>query len=260
MNAFMKSFETINSECKLSEISKGVSLKTIDYKELDKPIVCSFRNSFLPKNEGLENDQKGSASKDLPSAEGKQIHHIPADSTTDLTDVNEAARPLTDEEKVYFKEKLGCSDHLLDNATIDDNGKVNIKTINEGKEGQEGENGVKYERKTIIVNGVEVEGVFPVFDSAFDMQLPEDLLKSTDAKQMECCNQKLKEAVENDPQLAKQFTPEQIEQIKNGETPDGYTWHHNEETGKMQLVKTEDHQTTRHTGGKAIWGGGKENR
>lgn len=234
MNAFMKSFETINSDCKLSEITKGVALKTIDYKELDKPIFCTFKSPFSSKDISVEDDQK--------------------------SDVNETTRPLTDEEKVYYKEKLGCSDHLLDNATIDDNGKVNIKTINDGKEGQEGENGVKYERKTIVVNGVEVEGVFPVFDSAFDTQLPENLLEATDAKQTEYCNKELKDAVENDPELAKRFTPEQVEQIKNGDTPDGYTWHHNEEAGKMQLVKTEDHQANRHTGGKAIWDGGKENR
>jgi hypothetical protein len=202
---------------------------------------------------------------DINLTEKSQQYHEVATFWDDLvsdnmTDVNETSRPLTDEEKVNYKEKLGCSDHLLDNATIDDNGKINIKTINEGKEGQEGENGVKYERKIIIVNGVEVEGVFPVFDSAFDTQLPEDLLKATDKNQNEYCNQELKEAVENDPELAKQFTPEQLEQIKNGETPDGYTWHHNEETGKMQLVKTEDHQANRHTGGKSIWGGGKENR
>lgn len=38
MNDFMKSFENINKECKLSELSKNAALKTIDYKELDKPI------------------------------------------------------------------------------------------------------------------------------------------------------------------------------------------------------------------------------
>ena len=40
-------------------------------------------------------------------------------------------------------------------------------------------------------------------------------------------------------------------------------WHHNEETGKMQLVKIEDHDRTQggaaHTGGKALWGGGYSN-
>lgn len=169
-------------------------------------------------------------------------------------------RPLTEEEIAHYNVKLGCSDALLKNATIDENGRITIKTINDGKEGKEGENGVKYERKTVVVNGVEVEGVFPVFESANDVQLPEELIKATDAKQAEFCNQQLKAAVESDPELAKRFTPEQLEQIRNGETPDGYTWHHNEDPGKMQLIKTEDHQANRHTGGKAIWGSGSENR
>ena len=48
--------------------------------------------------------------------------------------------------------------------------------------------------------------------------------------------------------------------IEDGYTPDGYTWHHNEEKGKMQLVDTDIHSQTRHTGGRNIWGGGTENR
>ena len=166
-------------------------------------------------------------------------------------------RPLTPEERAYYQEKLGCTDAQLDKMTIDENGKIYLKTDNEGKEGTEGNNGVQYERKTIVINGVEVEGVFPVFDSAFDVQLPEDKITASDKEQNDHCNEKLKEAVKNDPELAKKFTPEQLAQIKNGETPDGYTWHHNEETGKMQLVKTDDHQSNRHTGGVAIWGSGQ---
>ncbi len=52
----------------------------------------------------------------------------------------------------------------------------------------------------------------------------------------------------------------QLEQIENGDTPDGYTWHHDAEAGKMQLVDTETHQKTGHTGGRSIWGGGTESR
>ncbi|MGC9342799.1 MAG: HNH endonuclease, partial [Bacteroidales bacterium] len=70
----------------------------------------------------------------------------------------------------------------------------------------------------------------------------------------------LKNKVEADHAFAGKFTKEQLEQIKNGETPDGYTWHHNETSGKMELVRTDVHQANRHTGGKAIWGGGNENR
>ena len=60
------------------------------------------------------------------------------------------------------------------------------------------------------------------------------------------------------PSLAKQFTTEQLEQIRKGEARiKGYTWHHDAECGKMQLVKSDVHMLNRHTGGKAIWGGGR---
>ncbi len=86
------------------------------------------------------------------------------------------------------------------------------------------------------------------------------MLKSSDKEQFNLCNQRLKEAVENDEELCKKFTSEQLEQIQNGDTPDGYTWHHDVEKGRMQLVDTETHQKTGHTGGKSIWGGGSANR
>ncbi|HEJ9629004.1 TPA: HNH endonuclease [Proteus mirabilis] len=169
-------------------------------------------------------------------------------------------RPLTQEGKDYYREKLSCSGNLLENATIDENGKIYIKTINESKEGQTGDDGVIYERKTIEVSGVEVEGVFPQLNSTIDVQLPEQLTQARDSAQADYANQALKEKVDNDPEFAQQFSDEQLEQIENGETPDGYTWHHSEEPGQMQLVSTEEHQNNRHTGGKAIWGGGRENR
>ncbi|MDR3333441.1 MAG: HNH endonuclease [Treponema sp.] len=135
-------------------------------------------------------------------------------------------------------------------------------TRNGGLEGKEHpETGVPFERKTVKdADGNDAEGVFPVFDHVFDLQLPSELYKASDAKQFDECNKQLKKAVENDPELVKKFTPEQLEQIENEDTPDGYTWHHNEETGKMQLVDSVIHAKTGHTGGKSIWGGGQENR
>lgn len=137
-----------------------------------------------------------------------------------------------------------------------------IHTRNESLEGDRHPiTGVPFERKTVEdSDGNEVTGVFPEFDSDFDAQLPEDLYEASDKEQFAECNKQLKEAVEKDPELAKKFTPEQLEQIKNGDTPDGYTWHHNEEKGKMQLVDSDIHAKTGHTGGKTIWGGGNENR
>lgn len=120
--------------------------------------------------------------------------------------------------------------------------------------------GVPFERKTIETPDGKVEGVFPEFESQFDAQLPSDLYEASDAKQFRECNNQLKEAVQNNPELAKKFTKEQLEQIMNGDTPDGYVWHHDAELGKMQLVDFETHANTGHTGGRTVWGGGSENR
>jgi len=160
------------------------------------------------------------------------------------------------------QEKGNLNPKFMDNIQDPEreNGKIYIKTINEGNEGKENENGVRYERRTILINGVEAEGVFPVFDSKYDAQLPEEMLNSKDSQQNKYCNEQLNLEIENNPEFAGQFTPEQLKQINDNETPDGYTWHHNEESGKMQLVRTDDHEANRHTGGRAIWGGGHENR
>jgi filamentous hemagglutinin len=40
------------------------------------------------------------------------------------------------------------------------------------------------------------------------------------------------------------------------ETPEGYVWHHVEDTTTMQLVPQDIHQAVRHTGGAAIITGG----
>jgi hypothetical protein len=40
--------------------------------------------------------------------------------------------------------------------------------------------------------------------------------------------------------------------------PNGYSWHHHQDVGKMQLVDIDEHQlAASHTGGMAIWGGGQ---
>ena len=56
--------------------------------------------------------------------------------------------------------------------------------------------------------------------------------------------------------LRDKFTEEQIEDIMNGILPEGFTWHHNEQEGLMQLVDSLIHNQTNHTGGMSIWGKG----
>lgn len=141
---------------------------------------------------------------------------------------------------------------------------ANIKKItcrNEELEGKRHpETQVPFLRRIIDVNGQKIEGVFPVFKSKFNARLLESMYKASDRVQFKECNSQLKERVELNSRLKSNFNTQQLEQIRNGDTPDGYTWHHDAEAGKMQLVSTDVHQRTGHTGGRTIWGGGNENR
>ena len=133
-----------------------------------------------------------------------------------------------------------------------------IPTLNDHLEGKtHPKTGVPYERDTTTnKDGETVSGVFPNFDSAFDTKLDENSYNNTREQHNRECNEKLKEAVEKDPELRAKFTEEQLEDIANGRTPDGYTWHHNQQPGEMQLVDENVHSQTGHTGGYSIWGRG----
>lgn len=168
-------------------------------------------------------------------------------------------RELTEDEKSMLCEKLQWTDKQLAKCTIDEDNVIHYKTHREDLEGEIGKNGIPYVRKTVDIHGIKVQGVFPVFESACDVKLPETLEKASNACQFKECNEQLKERVESDSSLRYAFDNDQLEDIENGDTPSGCVWHHNEEQGKMQLVKIEDHDRTQggaaHTGGKALWGG-----
>lgn len=188
----------------------------------------------------------------------------PLESYADSDDSNDVAseygedgtRELIEAEKQELKDKLGWSDEKLKKCTIDENDIIHYKTDRSDLEGQAAENGVPYERRRIEINDIAIEGVFPKFESAFDTELAPDNLK-TRAYAKEC-NEALKEAIKNDPELRGKFTDEQLQDIEGDRTPRGYVWHHNEEPRKMQLVKREDHDRAiggaAHTGGNSLWG------
>lgn len=119
------------------------------------------------------------------------------------------------------------------------------------------ETGVPYERKEITLpDGTRMERVFPVFESLYEGDLPPDLHKESDAKQFKHMNEQLRKDIESDPELRSKFTEKQLDQIRNGDKPEGCTWHHAEDPpGRMELVETEKHQGSGHTGGGTIWGG-----
>ena len=157
-------------------------------------------------------------------------------------------------------EQTDCKDSNT-HENIDDSSR-RIKTINDGLVGQNHpDTGVTYKEKVVVTDtGEKVKGVFAEFKSKIDIQLPEELHQAPDRAQFAECNKQLQEKVATEPKFRSQFTKEQLADIKDGYTPDGYTWHHNEELGKMQLVDSDIHSQTRHTGGRNIWGGGTEHR
>ena len=106
------------------------------------------------------------------------------------------------------------------------------------------------------------EATFPDFSEhcRYETTLPEDLYSASDYQQFKYCNEQLRQAYENGTLDTEQFTDKQLEQIRNGDKPEGYTWHHHEEPGRMQLVDSEIHAETRHVGGRSLWGGGSEAR
>jgi len=111
--------------------------------------------------------------------------------------------------------------------------------------------GVRYDKKG-----------FPVFDSKHDVKLPKKLHKASDHRQMRYSTKNLQRKLKRNPELRKQFSEKALRDIDNGEARiSDYTWHHHQDTGKMQLVDRKAHGSTKpHVGGKKIWGGGKEKR
>lgn len=117
---------------------------------------------------------------------------------------------------------------------------------------------VEYGMDKVSVDGIKLTGSFPEFHSNHDVQLPNDLRFSSVYNQEKFCNTSLKDAVnENPDKYSEIFNAKQLEQIQNGKTPEGFTWHHHQQVGRMQLVDKEEHDANRHLGGWALWGGEK---
>ena len=232
----------------LDKINDGFDLdhEVEEFDESESDSESDHYESVLDKinSDSLENETESNLTDLSDSSENKE--------KTDQSEQNEAQ---TDNQN---KDSDENTEQRTDDA---ESSPIKIKCRNENLEGQEHpDTGVPFERKQVEVDGKKYEVVVPKFDSMFDAQLPEDMYKASDREQFNECNAQLKNEIATNPDLREKFDDEQLEQIENGDTPDGYTWHHDAEAGKMQLVDTETHQKTGHTGGRSIWGGGAESR
>ena len=222
----------------------------------------------IPAGAALQSPLKGAAvfdegiPKDANPALVEKLKNVEVSSESEM---NKPVEGIDDSSSVLPEDETALSENEAGQnkpEVSEDTGPRRISTINEGLAGTKHPvTGVPFEEKVVETDtGERVKGVFPEFESAFDVQLPKDLELATDKKQFDECNRQLKEKCREDSEFRSKFTPDQLADIEDGYTPEGYTWHHNEEKGKMQLVDTDTHWNTRHTGGRYIWGGGTENR
>ncbi|WP_236209830.1 HNH endonuclease [Pseudomonas tohonis] len=100
---------------------------------------------------------------------------------------------------------------------------------------------------------------FPIFDdvAAFDTRISIDAFKSASYEgQMKLATKDLLGAIQQGQVKASMFTAKQLQQINAGAKKiDGYTWHHHQDSGRMQLVPELIHSKTGHIGGEAMGGG-----
>jgi hypothetical protein len=101
---------------------------------------------------------------------------------------------------------------------------------------------------------------FPMFDSKYDLSLPEKYYLEPDSVQFEYLSKKLYDDIAKNPKLAEKFSADELALLKEGKVPKTLTWHHHQDPGKMQVVDYFEHQAAGHTGGRAVWGGGKPGR
>ncbi|MFB8375146.1 HNH endonuclease [Paenibacillus taichungensis] len=101
---------------------------------------------------------------------------------------------------------------------------------------------------------------YPIFNSKQDIILPKKYYLEPDATQFEYLSKELYDQIVKNPSLEQRFTETEIQLLKEGKVPKTLTWHHHQDSGKMQIVDYFEHQAAGHTGGRAIWGGGKKGR
>lgn len=124
------------------------------------------------------------------------------------------------------------------------------------------ETGVAFERAVVEHDGNVISDVFPVFESGFSAELSTDQYLQSDSLQFKEANLQLAAAIHENPALAHELglSTTDVQLLTHNITPDGYTWHHHEQPGVLQLVDSEVHNETAHTGGRVIWGGGSAYR
>lgn len=201
-----------------------------------------------------------------PTISNQQLHFTKNESQAFLGAlfkiIVNVAKGTTKSTKVTKKTKFSKNNFVLPpkNPKIRTyKGKKQVQTIyNNGKTEWITIRNYKYKNKTYTNKyGKKIKfdkNGFPKFPHKFQMTLKDSYLKAGRDKHNTEANKSLKESYsKNKTKFKKMFNKKQLKEIENGKTPNGYTWHHHQTRGVMQLVHKSYHEGTSHTGGFAIW-------
>ena len=232
---------------KIGEVAAKAVEKTAEIKEVALKEVSEGSQTLQPnleviKSQSLESIIQANVEKVTEAAEVPPVEF----------------RPIPEE----LAEKLGAEGFLSDNAIeglrVDSEGNLELKCVNEKLAGETHEiTGIPYVEKTIEVGSVKIKVVAPEFPFKFATEVPKELWREGDKRIFKYCTEQLEKEIKANPELAKQYTAQQLDQIMSGEMNiKGLTWHHSEVPGRMELVETKIHAPSNHTGGNTIWCGG----
>jgi hypothetical protein len=118
---------------------------------------------------------------------------------------------------------------------------------------------VKQAPNTVHASGVPFNHQgFPVFQTDFTVKIDDIFYKSCDDVQFMIGNDLLHEAVQADASLVQKLNLRQSDlvRISKGQDPLNFTWHHNQNSGVLELVNRKSHADVGHLGGRNLWGGG----
>ena len=132
-----------------------------------------------------------------------------------------------------------------------------VKNLQEIKYGPNLKHGIPAKaRKTHAKTHVKFDrNGFPKFKSYYTFRLHFWDYKKSREFHFYKANKALFKKTLKSKKIKRLFTKAELQELKAGNTPDKYTWHHHQNQGKMQLVLRKTHATVNHIGGYSIWGG-----
>ena len=131
---------------------------------------------------------------------------------------------------------------------------IPVITRNHTLEGCAHSNGVAFTRQEIDMgNNVRISGVFPNFESRFDVDLGDEARSMSAYEQSLAVREAFQDRMYDDPRYLEGLTLEDMDHLVHNCAPRGCTVHHGPSPGHLQLVDRNIHAQAGHTGGYGFW-------